>query len=179
MALSGGTRLGPYEILAAIGSGGMGEVYKARDTRLDRTVAIKILPPDVSADRDRCARFEREAKALAWLERLTGNQVKGIRHFENAVADSPDDSESLLLLSLSYAEFAGRAAAGAAAAERLIAIDPLTINNFYPLLAHIDPFFEPLRRELRFQRLLDRIKPEWEQFVPRFGPGSWDPVTPA
>jgi serine/threonine protein kinase len=61
MPLSSGTRLGPYEILAAIGAGGMGEVYKARDTRLDRSVAIKILPPDVSVDRDRRARFEREA----------------------------------------------------------------------------------------------------------------------
>jgi hypothetical protein len=55
-------------------------------------------------------------------------------------------------------------------------IDRGSIN--YPLLAHIDPFLEPLRHHLRFQRLLDRIKPEWEQFVPRFGPGSWDPVTP-
>jgi len=53
MALSAGTRLGPYEIQAAIGAGGMGEVYKARDTRLDRSVAIKILPPDVSADPER------------------------------------------------------------------------------------------------------------------------------
>jgi len=47
MTLSSGTRLGPYEILAAIGAGGMGEVYKARDTRLDRSIAIKVLPPDV------------------------------------------------------------------------------------------------------------------------------------
>jgi serine/threonine protein kinase len=52
MSLSAGARLGPYEILSAIGAGGMGEVYKARDTRLDRTVAIKILPPEVSADPD-------------------------------------------------------------------------------------------------------------------------------
>ena len=58
-----GTRLGPYEIVGPIGAGGMGEVYKARDTRLDRTVAIKILPADLSADPDRRARFEREAQA--------------------------------------------------------------------------------------------------------------------
>jgi eukaryotic-like serine/threonine-protein kinase len=50
MALPSGARLGPYEILAAIWAGGMGEVHKARDTSLDRTVAIKVLPPDVSAD---------------------------------------------------------------------------------------------------------------------------------
>jgi eukaryotic-like serine/threonine-protein kinase len=67
MSLTSGTRLGPYEIQSPIGAGGMGEVYKARDTRLDRTVAIKILPPDVSADPDRRARFEREAKAVAAL----------------------------------------------------------------------------------------------------------------
>jgi Tol biopolymer transport system component len=67
MTLSSGTRLGPYEILAAIGAGGMGEVYKARDTRLDRTVAIKVLPPEFSADPERRARFEREAKTIAGL----------------------------------------------------------------------------------------------------------------
>jgi serine/threonine protein kinase len=65
MALSSGTRLGPYDILAPLGSGGFGEVYKARDTRLDRTVAIKILP---SADPELKARFEREAKAIAALQ---------------------------------------------------------------------------------------------------------------
>jgi serine/threonine protein kinase len=67
MSLPSRTRLGPYEIQAAIGAGGMGEVYKARDTRLDRSVAIKILPPEVSADPDRRARFEREAKTIASL----------------------------------------------------------------------------------------------------------------
>src|SRR5205809_605547 len=65
MALSVGTKLGPYEVLAPVGAGGMGEVYKARDTRLDRTVAIKILP---SADPELRARFEREAKAIAALQ---------------------------------------------------------------------------------------------------------------
>src|SRR6266436_5461359 len=64
MPLSPGARLGPYEILDAIGAGGMGEVYKARDTRLDRRVAIKILP---STDPDRRERFAREAKAIAAL----------------------------------------------------------------------------------------------------------------
>jgi serine/threonine protein kinase len=65
MLLTVGTRLGPYEILGLIGAGGMGEVYKARDTRLDRTVAIKVLPTEISADLDRGARFEREAKTIA------------------------------------------------------------------------------------------------------------------
>ncbi|MBP1778779.1 MAG: serine/threonine protein kinase, partial [candidate division NC10 bacterium] len=67
MSLAAGTRLGPYEIQSAIGAGGMGEVYKAKDTRLDRTVAIKVLPAEVSADQDRRARFEREAKTIGGL----------------------------------------------------------------------------------------------------------------
>src|ERR1043166_3076349 len=64
MPLTSGSRLGPYDILSPLGAGGFGEVYKARDTRLDRTVAIKILP---SADPELKARFEREAKAIASL----------------------------------------------------------------------------------------------------------------
>jgi serine/threonine-protein kinase len=67
MSLSAGTRLGPYEILAPLGAGGMGEVYRARDTKLDRDVAIKVLPPVLAQDPERLARFEREAKVLASL----------------------------------------------------------------------------------------------------------------
>jgi serine/threonine-protein kinase len=67
MALSPGFCLGPYEILAPLGAGGMGEVYKARDTKLDRDVAIKVLPQSVAVDPDTLARFEREAKAVAAL----------------------------------------------------------------------------------------------------------------
>ena len=67
MALPPGTRLGPYKILSAIGAGGMGEVYRARDIRLKRQVAIKILPPLLAADHDRLARLQREAEVLASL----------------------------------------------------------------------------------------------------------------
>ncbi len=67
MALKLGTTLGPYEVLAAIGAGGMGEVYKARDTKLDRDVALKILPDAFVHDPERLARFQREAKVLASL----------------------------------------------------------------------------------------------------------------
>src|SRR5580692_9612986 len=67
MALAPGVRLGPYEILDPIGAGGMGEVYRARDTRLDRTVAVKILPAHLSSDPIRKQRFEREAKTISSL----------------------------------------------------------------------------------------------------------------
>jgi len=67
MALSAGTRLGAYEIVGPLGAGGMGEVYRARDTRLNRDVALKVLPPGVAADRDRMARFVREAQAASAL----------------------------------------------------------------------------------------------------------------
>ena len=67
MALTAGTKLGPYEIQSQLGAGGMGEVYRARDSRLDRIVAIKILPPSFSVDKDRLERFEREARSVAAL----------------------------------------------------------------------------------------------------------------
>ncbi|HET9795493.1 MAG TPA: protein kinase [Thermoanaerobaculia bacterium] len=67
LSLSSGTRLGPYEILAPIGAGGMGEVYRAKDSKLDREVAVKVLPESVASNPDMLARFEREAKAVAAL----------------------------------------------------------------------------------------------------------------
>jgi Tol biopolymer transport system component len=67
MSLSAGTRLGPHQIIAPLGTGGMGEVYRARDTKLDREVAIKVLPAHLAADESARARFEREAKAIAAL----------------------------------------------------------------------------------------------------------------
>jgi len=65
--LTPGTRLGPYEIVALLGAGGMGEVYRGRDTRLKRDIAIKVLPEGFSHDPDRLARFQREAELLATL----------------------------------------------------------------------------------------------------------------
>lgn len=73
-----GQRLGPYDVLAKIGEGGMGEVYRARDTRLDRDVAIKVLPKGFVADPERIARFEREAKALATLNHPHIAQIYGV-----------------------------------------------------------------------------------------------------
>ena len=68
MLLTGGSRLGPYEIIGALGAGGMGEVYRARDTRLDRTVAIKILPEALAADPEFRDRFDREARTISQLD---------------------------------------------------------------------------------------------------------------
>src|SRR5258707_15702166 len=67
MPLAAGTRLGPYEILAPLGAGGMGEVYRARDTRLSREVAVKVLPEHLSANPEIRARFEREARTVSSL----------------------------------------------------------------------------------------------------------------
>src|SRR5881296_4322941 len=81
MALTSGTKLGPYEIVAPLGAGGMGEVYRARDTKLGRDVALKFLPPLFSADADRVERFEREARVLA---SLNDRHIGAIYGFEDA-----------------------------------------------------------------------------------------------
>jgi serine/threonine protein kinase len=86
MALSAGSSLGAYEILSPLGSGGMGEVYRARDTKLGRGVAIKVLPEALAHDPERVARLEREAKVLASLNHphiagLYGMEIAGDRHF--------------------------------------------------------------------------------------------------
>ena len=102
MALSRGVRLGVYEIDAAIGAGGMGEVYRARDTKLGRDVALKILPAALASDPDRVARFQREAQLLASLNHphigaiygfeespSTGSGQAGIRALVLELVDGP------------------------------------------------------------------------------------------
>jgi eukaryotic-like serine/threonine-protein kinase len=81
MPLTAGAHLGPYEILAAIGAGGMGEMYRARDTKLNRDVALKVLPEAFTADPDRLARFKREAQVLASLNHPNIAHIHG---FEDA-----------------------------------------------------------------------------------------------
>jgi eukaryotic-like serine/threonine-protein kinase len=78
MSLGPGARLGPYEIVSAIGAGGMGEVYRARDTRLQRDVALKVLPETFAADPDRLARFQREAQLLASLNHPHIGAIYGV-----------------------------------------------------------------------------------------------------
>src|SRR5262245_9603810 len=85
MALAVGSRLGPYEVTAQIGAGGMGEVYRARDTKLGRAVAIKVLPASLTSDPDRLARFSREAQVLAALNH---SNIAAIYHVEET-ADGP------------------------------------------------------------------------------------------
>jgi serine/threonine protein kinase/Tol biopolymer transport system component len=86
MALAAGTRLGPYEIAAQIGEGGMGEVYQATDTNLARQVAIKVLPASVASDPERLARFDREAKTLAALNHPNIAQIHGLEKGAGTIA---------------------------------------------------------------------------------------------
>src|SRR5882762_5007455 len=84
MRLVSGTRIGNYEVVTPQGAGGMGEVYRARDTRLDRTVAIKSLPPVFATDPERLARFEREAKLLASLNHPNIAAIYGLEDMEGS-----------------------------------------------------------------------------------------------
>ena len=86
MPLSSGTRLGPYDVVSMVGSGGMGEVYRARDRKLDREVAIKILPEALAADPERIARFEREAKTLAALNHPNIAHIYGLEESNGITA---------------------------------------------------------------------------------------------
>jgi eukaryotic-like serine/threonine-protein kinase len=86
MSLPTGTSRGPYEVVALLGAGGMGEVYRARDTRLGRDVALKIVPEIFVADGDRLMRFEREAKTLASLNHSHIAQIYGVEESEGTRA---------------------------------------------------------------------------------------------
>jgi serine/threonine protein kinase len=86
MALAAGTRIGAYDIVALIGAGGMGEVYRARDTRLKRDVAIKILPEVFANDPDRLARFQREAEVIASLSHPNIAQIYGLEEADGTRA---------------------------------------------------------------------------------------------
>src|SRR5262245_66400701 len=104
MPLPAGTRLGPYEILSPLGSGGMGEVYRAKDTRLDRVVAIKILPAHLSSNPDFKQRFEREARAIS---SLTHPHICGLYD-----VGSQDGTEFLVMEFLEGETLANRLAKG-------------------------------------------------------------------
>jgi serine/threonine protein kinase len=86
MSLAPGTRIGPYEVISMVGAGGMGEVYRARDTKLARAVAIKILPDSFANDPERLARFEREARTLASLNHPNIAQIHGFEESDGIKA---------------------------------------------------------------------------------------------
>ena len=104
MALASGTRLGPYEIVSALGAGGMGEVYRARDTKLARDVAIKVLPAVFVSDPERVARFQREARTLASLNHPNIAAIYGL--------DESDDTAALVLELVEGPTIADRIARG-------------------------------------------------------------------
>jgi eukaryotic-like serine/threonine-protein kinase len=92
MSLGSGARVGAFEVLGLIGAGGMGEVYRARDSRLGREVAIKVLPAGVSADAGRRARFEREAQLLASLNHANIAAIYGVEECDGALVSCPNGS---------------------------------------------------------------------------------------
>ena len=114
MPLGPGTRLGPYEILSTLGAGGMGEVYRARDTRLNRDVAIKVLPDTFSSDPERLARFRREAQLLASLNHP---HIAAIYGFEEGPTEAGPHVHALVLELVEGETLADRIARGAVPLE--------------------------------------------------------------
>src|SRR5471030_2787230 len=112
MSLPAGTRLGPYEIVAAIGAGGMGEVYKAKDTRLERTVAVKVLPQHLSSAPEIRQRFEREAKTIS---QLSHSNICALYDVGNA-----DGTEYLVMELLEGETLSDRLAKGALPLEQTL-----------------------------------------------------------
>ena len=117
MTLTPGTRVGPYEVSAAIGAGGMGEVYRARDTRLNRDVAIKVLPDVFSSDPDRLGRFRREAQLLATLNHQNIAAIYGLEE-----AGIPPGTSALVLELVDGPTLADRIAAGPLPLEEALSI---------------------------------------------------------
>ena len=116
MSLASGFKIGAYEVVSAIGAGGMGEVYKARDTRLNRSVAIKVLPDLVATDPERAARFEREAQVLAALNHPHIGAIYGVEVGESG------KSRYLILEFIDGESLAGRLAKGALPFDEAIAL---------------------------------------------------------
>jgi len=119
MTLTAGTRLGPYEISAAIGAGGMGEVYRGRDATLNRDVAVKVLPAALAADSERLARFKREAQVLASLSHSNIAHVYG---FEAAILPDGSTAHFLAMEMVEGEDLSERLKRGAIPVEESIAI---------------------------------------------------------
>jgi len=132
MTLDAGTKLGPYEILSPLGAGGMGEVYRAKDARLDREVAIKVLPEAFSRDPERVARFQREAKVLASLNHPN---IAAIYGFEES------DGKRFLVMELVEGEtLSQRLKHGAFAVDEALDMAKQMAENFGFALKTCDAF---------------------------------------
>src|SRR2546427_8230588 len=118
MLLAPGTKLGPYEVIDPLGAGGMGEVYRARDTKLGREVALKVLPEAFARDADRMARFQREAQVLASLNHPNIAAIYGL-----------EDSGGVRALVMELVE-------GPTLAER-IRTGPIALDEALPIAKHI------------------------------------------
>src|SRR5688572_1986513 len=114
MTLSASDRLGPYEILSPLGAGGMGEVYRARDTKLGRDVAIKVLPAEVAQTAQRLARFQREAQMLATLNHTNIASIYGL--------EESGDTGAIVMELVEGATLADRIADGAIPVEEALPI---------------------------------------------------------
>jgi serine/threonine-protein kinase len=165
LGLSPGTRLGGYEILSLIGSGGMGEVYRARDSRLNRDVAIKMLPADVAADHDRLARFEREARVLASLNHPNIANIYGV-----------DDSSGTPALVMELVD-------GPTLADR-IAKGPIPLDEALPIAKQIAEALEAahdqgiIHRDLKPANI--KVRPDGTVKVLDFGLAkAFDPTAPS
>ena len=134
MVLQPGARLGSYQVTAKIGEGGMGEVYRARDTKLDRDVALKVLPEAFTQDPDRLARFEREAKVLASLNHPNIAAIYGL--------EEADDTRALVLELVEGPTLADRIKQG-----------PIPLDEALPIGAsfHQPPTERPVRLGARRQ----------------------------
>ena len=114
MSLAAGSRIGPYEVSAQIGAGGMGEVYRATDTKLKRQVAIKVLPEALAGDPERLARFQREAEVLASLNHQNIAQLHGL--------EESDGVKALVMELVEGPTLADRIAQGALPVDEALAI---------------------------------------------------------
>ena len=154
MSLSSGTRLGAYEVVAALGAGGMGEVYRARDTKLDRDVALKVLPDLFANDPERLGRFQREAKVLASLNHPNIGSIYGL-----------EESDGVQALVLELIE-------GPTLADR-IAQGPIPIDEALPIARQIAEALEAAHEQGIIHRDLKpaniKVTPEGRVKVLDFG----------
>jgi serine/threonine protein kinase len=150
MPLSQGDLLGRYEILAPLGAGGMGEVYRARDERLDRDVAIKVLPEDVANNPDRLSRFEREAKAVARLSHPNILEIHELGEQQGRPFMVTEVLEGETLRAILDR-------GGLTASKNLEYAQAIEVRDGDLFMTKVWPVWDPIRDDPRFVRLLDRL----------------------